>query len=78
MNFGEFTFEADLRAIGSLPNPQVAAYTELNARLDWHISKHWAAALSGTSLLHPYHEEFMTPPSERIGRALYADLRLRL
>lgn len=78
MNFGNFTFEADLRSIGSLPNPEVPAYTELNARLDWHISKHWAMALSGSNLLHPYHEEFTTPPSERITRAVYADVRLRL
>lgn len=78
VNFGDFTFEADLRNIGSLPNPEVPAYTELNSRLDWHISKHWAAALSGSNLLHPYHEEFTTPPSERISRAVYADVRLRL
>src|SRR5271170_2201448 len=78
MNFGDFTFEADLRNIGSLPNPEVPAYTEMNARLDWHISKHWAVAVSGSNLLHPYHEEFTTPPSERISRAVFADVRLKL
>jgi iron complex outermembrane receptor protein len=78
MNLGAFTLDADLRSIGSLPNPEVPAYTELNARIGWPISKRWEAALSGSNLLHPYHEEFTAPPSERISRAVYADVRLRM
>jgi iron complex outermembrane recepter protein len=78
MNFGAFTLDADVRNIGSLPNPEVPAYTEMNARLGWHISKRWEAALSGSNLLHPYHLEFTAPPSERIERAVYAEVRLKL
>jgi iron complex outermembrane recepter protein len=72
-----FTLDANLRYVASLPNPEVAAYTELNARLGWHISQHWEAALSGSNLLHAHHEEFTAPPSEAISRAVFVDARLK-
>ena len=67
------TFDADLRYVGTLPNPDVHAYEELNARLGWHISKQWDAALSGRNLLHAHHEEFTVPPSDAISRSVMLD-----
>jgi iron complex outermembrane receptor protein len=78
MSFRSFTLEADLRNVGSLPNPAVPGYTELNARLGWQISKRWGAAISGSNLLHANHEEFTVPPSEEIPRAVFATARLAL
>jgi iron complex outermembrane recepter protein len=69
------TLDADLRYVGTLPNPEVHAYEELNARLGWHISKHWDAALSGQNLLHAHHQEFTVPPSDAISRSAMLDAR---
>jgi iron complex outermembrane recepter protein len=78
MNMGsDLTLDADLRYVGTLPNPEVHAYEELNARLGWHISKRWDAALSGRNLLHAHHQEFTAPPSDAISRSVMLDARCR-
>jgi iron complex outermembrane recepter protein len=69
------TLDADLRYVSTLPNPEVHAYEELNARLGWHLSKHWDAALSGQNLLHARHQEFSVPPSDAISRSAMLDAR---
>jgi iron complex outermembrane recepter protein len=69
------TLDADLRYVSALPNPEVHAYEELNARLGWHISKQWDASISGRNLLHAHHQEFAAPPSEAISRAVFLDAR---
>jgi iron complex outermembrane receptor protein len=69
------TLDADLRYVGTLPNPEVHAYEELNARLGWRISKHWDAALFGQNLLHARHQEFTVPPSDAISRSAMLDAR---
>jgi len=71
------TLDADLRYVSTLPNPNVHAYDELNARLAWHISKQWDAAISGRNLLHAHHQEFSVPPSDTIGRSVMLDARLK-
>jgi iron complex outermembrane receptor protein len=71
------TLDADLRYVGTLPNPEVHAYEELNARLDWHISKQWDATLSGRNLLHAHHQEFTVPPSDAISRSVMLDAHWR-
>lgn len=71
----DLTFDAALRYVGTLPNPEVHAYEELNARLGWRISKHWEAALSGRNLLHEHHQEFTVPPSDALSRSFMLDAR---
>ena len=71
------TPDVDLRYVSTLPNPNVHAYEELNARLGWQISKQWDAAISGRNLLHAHHQEFTVPPSDAIGRGVMLDARLR-
>ncbi|HEY1725551.1 MAG TPA: TonB-dependent receptor [Steroidobacteraceae bacterium] len=70
--------DADLRYVGSLPQPAVPAYEELNVHLGWQISSHWDAALSGFNLLHAHHVEFMVPPSDAISRSVLVSARLKL
>jgi iron complex outermembrane receptor protein len=67
------TFDADLRYVGTLPNPEVHAYEELNARLGWRVSPHWGLALAGANLLHARHQEFTVPPSDAITRSVRLD-----
>ncbi|HUN25932.1 MAG TPA: TonB-dependent receptor [Steroidobacteraceae bacterium] len=74
----DLTLDADLRYVGSLPDPLVPAYTDLNARIGWRISSHWQLALSGFNLLHPHHEEFTEPPSDLVVRSVLLSVTLRL
>ena len=69
------SLDADLRYVSTLPNPEVHAYEELNARVGWQISQRWDAALSGRNLLHSRHEEFTVPPSDAISRSVMLDAR---
>ena len=69
------TLDGDLRYVSTLPNPRVNAYEELNARLGWHISKQWDAAISGRNLLHARHQEFTAPPSDIISRSVMLEAR---
>lgn len=71
------TFDATLRYVSSLPDPYVPAYTELNARLAWHLSQHWDLALTGLNLLHAHHQEYPAP-SDLVGRSFVASIDLRL
>lgn len=77
MNFpGHWFLDADVRSVGALPNPHVPAYTELNARLGWRVNDKLQFSLSGFNLLHPWHQEYVFPDSDRIGRSVYLDARV--
>ena len=57
-------FDAFFRYVGALPQPAVAAYSELDARLGYRLAPGWDLSLIGTNLLSPAHLEFRggTPP----------------
>jgi iron complex outermembrane recepter protein len=73
----DLTFDATLRYVSSLPDPGVPAYTELNARLAWHLSSRCDLALTGFNLLHAHHQEF-APPADIVGRSVLASVELHL
>jgi iron complex outermembrane recepter protein len=77
---GNVEADAFLRAIGSLPNPQVPAYTEINLRVAWRPRQHLELALVGQDLLHAQHPEFGTaiPRREEFERSVRALLTLRI
>lgn len=78
MNFGaHWQFDADLRDVGTLPDPRVPAYTELNLRLGWIPDDRWEVSLVGANLLHPWHQEFVFPASDRIPRTFFVDARVK-
>jgi iron complex outermembrane receptor protein len=60
-----------------LPDPHVPGYVELNAQLGWQASDRLELALTGFNLLHPWHQEYVFPGSDRIGRSVLLDARLR-
>jgi iron complex outermembrane receptor protein len=63
MNFGRgVEWEADFRYVGTLPDPHVASYIELNSSVGWQMTDSVRLSLSGFNLLHNRHFEF--PPSE--------------
>jgi iron complex outermembrane receptor protein len=69
-----------LRRIGSLPDPAVPAYTELNARLGWQPNSRVELALVGQDLLNDRHPEFGTAAPQRIEfeRSVRAVLTIRM
>lgn len=77
MDFGDITFDADLRRVGDLPNPAVPAYTELNARLGWQATDRLEFAISGINLLDESHPETSsTGPADEIRRSLFVTARI--
>ncbi len=77
MNFSDrWTLSLNLRRVGALPDPKVPGYVELDARLGWKVSDKWGLSLSGFSLLHPWHQEYVFPDSDRIGRSVMLNTRL--
>ena len=52
--------ELDLigRYVDRLPDLDVDAYTELDARLGWQVSRSFSLALVGRNLLNPHHQEY--------------------
>jgi iron complex outermembrane receptor protein len=68
-----------LRGIGSLPNPSVPAYTELNGRIGWRPTQHVEVSLAGQDLLHDHHPEFggLTPRRVEFERSVRAQATFR-
>jgi iron complex outermembrane receptor protein len=78
MNLSEHWFlDADLRTVGELPDPHVPGYTELNARLGWRVNEKLQFSLTGINLLHAWHQEYVFPDSDRIGRSVLLDARVK-
>ena len=68
---------AVLRYQSALPDPRAPAYTELNSRLAWDISRELQVAIIGRNLLHDHHQEFTAPQANAVPRSLFAELRWR-
>jgi len=66
------TLDTTLRYVGALPSPEMAGYTELDARWGWHISPAVELSLRGSNLLHSRHTELPAPYGEEIARAVMA------
>jgi iron complex outermembrane receptor protein len=67
-----------LRHVGSLPNPAVPDYTELDARVAWQPRRNLELSLTGQNLLHRSHAEFGAVATRQVfERALLAKLALR-
>lgn len=75
MTFQPITFDASLRYQGAMPNPRVAAYTELDARIGWMLTRRLTLALDGRNLLHKYHLEYAG--GYEIPRSVLAELQWR-
>jgi iron complex outermembrane receptor protein len=65
--------DLELRRVGALPDPAVPAYTALNVRYGWQVTRQLEISLSGENLLDRRHVEF-GPASSRseIERAFFA------
>ncbi len=73
-------WNADLRWVGQLPNPRIAAYTELNTTLTWSLTKRLQIAVSGFNLLQPHHveyEEAGMPYGDEVYRSFFIQTKWR-
>ncbi|MDB5919008.1 MAG: TonB-dependent receptor [Massilia sp.] len=67
-----------LRHVGSLPNPAVPDYSELDARIAWQPRANLELSLTGQNLLHRSHAEFGAAATRQLfERAVLAKLALR-
>jgi iron complex outermembrane receptor protein len=73
----DLTLDARLRYVGALPDPALAAYTELSARVAWQAVPGVELSLVGRNLLHERHLEFPAPDGEAIARSVYAGVAWR-
>jgi iron complex outermembrane receptor protein len=78
MDLGHHTsFDATLRYVGALPDPSLAHYYEMNARVGWRPSHTLEVSVSGLNLLHARHSEFAAGAGEDIVRSVMAEARWR-
>jgi iron complex outermembrane receptor protein len=65
-------FDAELRRIGAIENHRLPAYTELNVRIGWQVTRSVEFSLTGTNLLESEHAEFGPPGRMLIERSAHA------
>lgn len=79
MNLGpRVTFDATLRFVDSLPEPELDSYYELNASARWYASAQLEISLTGFNLLDSSHQEYPSPAGVFIRRGVFAEVRWRL
>jgi len=75
----DLTLDIALRDIGSLPNPAVPSYAEMDANLNWNVSGNLQISLAGFNLLHDHHAEFLTTGgSNEVPRSVMASIKWTL
>jgi iron complex outermembrane receptor protein len=71
------SFDASLRYVGALPDPALAHYVDLDARLGWHATGALDLSLRGGNLLHARHTEWAAPAGEQITRSIFAEAKVK-
>lgn len=72
-------FDAIVRYVGSLPDPHVPSYSELDARLGWSLDTRAEISLRGQNLLDDDHAEWGSPGTRpELERAVFAEVKLRI
>ncbi len=67
-------FDQTYRYVSSLPIQTVAAYSTMDARFGWHLTRQLELSVVGHNLLQPHHPEFGGDPGGLVGikRSVYA------
>jgi iron complex outermembrane receptor protein len=78
MNLGrQVTLDAAFRHVGALPDPRVAAYSELNMHLAWNVNEDIQLSLTGANLLHERHQEAPASQANAVPRNVSVGLQWR-
>ena len=75
MDLQRFMIDVMVRRVGSLPEPALDDYTELNARVAWRASDKLELAVKGFNLLNEIHLEYPSAEGQGIRRSVMAELR---
>ncbi|MGH8737478.1 MAG: TonB-dependent receptor plug domain-containing protein [Burkholderiales bacterium] len=69
-------FDVSVRRVAALPDPVVPAYTAVDARWGWHVSKAVEVSLTLSNALDPEHIEFGAgPTASEIARSAFFNVR---
>lgn len=69
---GGFQFDCFVHGATARPNPALAGYTAVDARLGWQSTRGWELALIGQNLFSPRHPEFVGGGSQpEVERSVY-------
>jgi len=78
-NIGQGIFlDANFRYVGALSNPAVPSYCELGGRVGWRLTERLQVSLSGSNLLHKWHQELPADTANLVPRSILAGLKWRL
>jgi iron complex outermembrane receptor protein len=69
------SFDATLRYVGTMPDPHLASYCELDAALNGKVWRQLELSLSGLNLIHASHLEYPAPSGEYIRRSVILQAR---
>ena len=73
-----WTWNLDVRRVGSRPNPDVPGYTAVDTRLAWRVNEHADLTFGVQNLLDKRHAEWGSPANRaEIERSVFVQLRLR-
>jgi iron complex outermembrane receptor protein len=72
------SIDADFRYVGPLPNPAVPSYCELGGRISWRLTDRLQVSVSGTNLLHDWHQELPPDVANQVPRSILAGLKWRM
>lgn len=71
-----FELDPTYRYVSALPALSVKAYTTMDVRVGWHVTRNLQLSLVGQNLFQPQHAEFRSDPGPLIGikRSAYAQI----
>ncbi|HSV45673.1 MAG TPA: TonB-dependent receptor, partial [Ramlibacter sp.] len=79
LNAGVHEIDFSVRRVGALPSPAVPAYTAVDARWGWHISRELELSLTMQNLFDRGHPEFGAAPNRaEVRRAAWLKLLWRM
>ena len=72
------SIDANVRYVGPLPDPVVHSYCELGGKIGWRVNDHVQLSISGTNLLHKWHQELPGDVASQAPRTILAGLKWRI
>ena len=74
----DISIDANFRYVGPLPKPAVPSYCELGAKVGWRVSDRLQLSVSGTNLLHKWHQELPPDVATQAPRMILAGFKWRI
>ena len=69
------SIDANLRYVGPLPKPAVPSYFELGGKIGWRLTDRLQVSVSGTNLLHDWHQELPPDVASQVPRTVLAGFK---